>query len=336
VVDLGTEKVKQVDVIEAEVTLDGPMSHRTYSDLPGSAVVQRSTGAIAVVSSGARQVSRVPITVEGRRVRWTASSPTGFILHGLRMRYRAIGEYFDGSVGGFWESLPIRLGDLAALKDVTLQYQAEQGGRLKISADAFHQFSDLPPAAEWSTITIPLDSAWLEGTLFRFRIESPGPFRLFDGEFRYRPVGTFVSGGQLWELEPVFLGGSAQIWKVEAVLKNTGPVDLAVDTELPGKQIPPRHPATLPAGPRRPEEIRLPGTTRGELLVVRATPASGADVSLYEMRAWVKPTGNTNADWRWIDLPLVKTPKDWLTMALPIEKTSQAFQWIELPVDVIE
>ncbi len=51
------------------------------------------------------------------------------------------------------------------------------------------------------------DGGILEGTLIKFRIESPGIVRLFTGVVRFRPLGCFFDGsqGEIWETIPMNL-----------------------------------------------------------------------------------------------------------------------------------
>lgn len=342
--DCGLEKFKQFDIVEAEITPTAAVTYKLYSDFPDRAVIQSSTGTFNPILSGRRQVQRTPIQMEGRRMRWTAQSAGAFQLHRLRVRFRAVGEYFNGAEGGFWESIPLRLGDLAQVKDYRIQYHADQGGTLKVYTDtpggamALRYTFPLPAETEWSALTTQVfqDIEQIECTLVKFRVDSPGPMRLYGCDFRYRPVGTFVTYGQIYETEPVFLGAVNQVFKLEVVLKNTASCAVTVTTELPQRALTVRHTETIAAGSRRPVEIRLPGTTRGELLRVRLTPDAGSDVSLYEVRAWCRNLGNESSVWRWVDMPLVKTPLEWQTGSFPIEGTSQNLVWYEFPVDAIE
>jgi hypothetical protein len=112
VIDLGSDKVKQVDQMELEVTgsANGTLTWYWRGDLPGGTIAQRQTGTIPL--SGARANVRPPIAgyVEGRKLRVICTADVPFQLHALRARVLEIAEYIDGTAGEKWTSREISYG----------------------------------------------------------------------------------------------------------------------------------------------------------------------------------------------------------------------------------
>jgi hypothetical protein len=103
-------------------------------------------------------------------------------------------------------------------KDLELEYDMVSGGTLKVYTDmpgtpmALKRTMNIPVSVGTRTYVFPLDQATdggiLEGTLIKFRIESPGIVRLFGGVVRVRPIGTYFNGanGEIWETLELALG----------------------------------------------------------------------------------------------------------------------------------
>jgi hypothetical protein len=109
VTDLGAWRVKSLSELEFEIETLGVVSWKLFSDIPGGAMAQRTTGTIAHVAG--RRTVLVATAAEGRRFRLVASASQPFRLYGLRFRIKPIGEYIDGAAGDFWESEEIALGN---------------------------------------------------------------------------------------------------------------------------------------------------------------------------------------------------------------------------------
>ncbi|MBM3744162.1 MAG: hypothetical protein FJW34_00020 [Acidobacteria bacterium] len=109
VFDCGTDQVKEIDGLEFDIEAEGTVTYSLYGDLPEGNLYQRKADSFP--ATGGRKT--VPVSfavVEARRGRLYLSSEQGFRPYGVRVRVRAIGEYFDGSKGEVWESAEVGYG----------------------------------------------------------------------------------------------------------------------------------------------------------------------------------------------------------------------------------
>jgi hypothetical protein len=103
VTELGTERVKQLDLLEIVIDASGPVNYKILTDLPGNVLASRVSSSFPGTSG--RQAVRLPITgvVEGRLVRVLLESQGApFRVSAIRFRLRPIGVYRDGANGETW------------------------------------------------------------------------------------------------------------------------------------------------------------------------------------------------------------------------------------------
>lgn len=104
-------------------------------------------------------------------------------------------------------------------------------------------------------------------------------------------------------------------------------------TELPGQKMTQRFTLTFNTEStttgRRPIHSRLPGGTKGALILCRIT-SSGA-VRLFSARVMMRTMG-LNSPWQWVDLPVEMTPPIFADAALPIEPTGVDYDRFQLPI----
>lgn len=96
-------------------------------------------------------------------------------------------------------------------KDLTFDYDAVAGATLTVYTDlpgggptTLKRTVTLPATTARATFTAPLDiPAFLEGTLFRFKVVSAGIVRLYSGIVRIRRVGVYFDGsqGETWSTQ---------------------------------------------------------------------------------------------------------------------------------------
>lgn len=112
VIDFGSEKVKQLDQQELEVTAaaNGTLTWYWRGDLPGGTIAQRLSGSVPISASRANLRRTLPAMVEGRKLRFICTADVPFQLHAARARVLEIAEYVDGTAGEKWVPRPITYG----------------------------------------------------------------------------------------------------------------------------------------------------------------------------------------------------------------------------------
>jgi hypothetical protein len=349
------EQVSQCDYVELAATGSGQAGTLTlYSDLPGSLLAEQETPAIVIPNGRGNVRQRLSSILEGRNLRFRASSGSPFQLHAIRIRQRVVGEYIDGTIGEYWESpeFSVAPGRVGELKDLLLDYDAEDGGTLEI-------YSDLPGNAlsvvralaipvratrapfvfafEDSSDTLPY------GQLFKARVIPPptGVIRLHGrATLRARLIGTFFDGsaGEIWETQQLdMIGGTGLFREVALVAQCGGPMILQVQMDLPEEDVHTvssfQFDTTAQTTGREPIYFRLPGTTKGRLQKFRLIGPNWA--RLFEVKVYARGLGNTSSGWSWLNVPLAPTADEFSEIQLPVRATPEAFTWIDLPVDAI-
>ena len=111
--DQGTPLVKIVDQVEWSIDAsDSEGWMQLYSDLPGGVLVPRLSPVLVIPQTVGRQAQRLvlPNKIAGKLLRATAATSTDFRIYGARARVLPIGVYIDGTIGDFWEPVPISIG----------------------------------------------------------------------------------------------------------------------------------------------------------------------------------------------------------------------------------
>jgi hypothetical protein len=111
--DHGAQGVKTVDQMEFDIDATaGNALLLVYSDVPGGAMVDRTSGGVLIPQTAGRQLRRLVLAApaDGNLLRYRAGATTEFQIYGMRARLLRIGVYLDGTVGDFWQPQPISIG----------------------------------------------------------------------------------------------------------------------------------------------------------------------------------------------------------------------------------
>ena len=84
-----------------------------YTDMPGSALALRRTIPLPATTTEREQKTFAldsPSLLEGKLIKWKASSTGTLILYEGSVRARKVGLYIDGAAGEIWETQPLSLG----------------------------------------------------------------------------------------------------------------------------------------------------------------------------------------------------------------------------------
>lgn len=100
--------VKVVSEVEFDIeALSGPGVLQIYSDIPGGSMAPRLGAGLGVpiAQTTTRQLVRIVIspTIDGKLLRYVATTTTGFNVYGFRSRVTPIGVYVDGSITETWD-----------------------------------------------------------------------------------------------------------------------------------------------------------------------------------------------------------------------------------------
>ena len=86
---------------------------QAYTDMPGSTLALRRTITLPA-TTGEREQKTFPLDspslLEGKLIKWRASSAGTLILYEGSVRARKVGLYIDGAAGETWETQPLSLG----------------------------------------------------------------------------------------------------------------------------------------------------------------------------------------------------------------------------------
>jgi hypothetical protein len=84
-----------------------------YTDMPGGVLALRRT-IVLPATTGEREQKTFPLDspslLEGKLIKWRASSAGTLILYEGSVRARKVGLYIDGAAGETWETQPLSLG----------------------------------------------------------------------------------------------------------------------------------------------------------------------------------------------------------------------------------
>lgn len=363
VIDLGTEVLKQVDRIEADVTAAAQVNWRSWSDVPGNLLVARESGNFG--ATGGRKTQTVIIRTgggvdtitEGRRLRYVLDSPGAMQIHALRLRVRLVPEYFDGAAGEFYSSTRLNFeGRINEAKQMELDYDLPSGGALEVWAVvpggtwARVRDIELPATSGRTRHTVGFDTGGSPavGEQMEFRLVSPGAGRIWGAAVWVRPVGTYVPLGEIWESGVWAPLGHQTITagrEIEIDCDTDGARTLEIHTErmsggLELQQSGPVNTESLTPG-RATVRVRVPAFCQGRLW--RLVMPAGAAIRIYGMRMYAH--GLRGPDWQWLQVPgITPTPTDWTRVPLPLRSADNQlpagaddqWRWIALPVDAIE
>ena len=98
--------VKVVSEVEFDIDArNGPGALQIYSDIPGGSMVARLATPLVIPQTTTRQLVRIVITptIDGKLLRYVATTTTGFNIYGFRARVTPIGVYVDGSITETWD-----------------------------------------------------------------------------------------------------------------------------------------------------------------------------------------------------------------------------------------
>jgi hypothetical protein len=104
--------VKTVDMVEFDIdTTSGPAALQIYSDIPGGAMIPQLGSPAVILQTAGRAILRIvlQVPIDGKLLRYVASTTTGFQVFGFRARITPIGVYLDGTIGETWDTRPIAL-----------------------------------------------------------------------------------------------------------------------------------------------------------------------------------------------------------------------------------
>lgn len=102
--------VKTVDMVEFDLdSTPGAGVLQIYSDVPGGAMTARLGSGTAIAQTAGRRTLRIVLgtAVEGKLLRYVATSATGLQVYGFRARLTPIGVHVDGADGEVWDTRPI-------------------------------------------------------------------------------------------------------------------------------------------------------------------------------------------------------------------------------------
>lgn len=374
---MSKERVSQVDYVDAQVTGQGQVIDYILStDQPGSVMRENVSSAFFAPQGRGNPRFRLgsggggpPVIVEGRDIRINLGGTTvPFQVHALRLRYREIGEYIDGTLPTpeYWESpeFSVAPGRAGELKDLLLDYDTVNlaTGTAYPGNASLVLYADLPgnalvpvrtialPGGTRRTFTFPFEGGADQlndlplGTLFKVRLYPPtgGILRLHDrGVIRARLIGVYFDGsaGEIWDTQPISLvDGIGEFREVHMVAETAGPMLFEVQTSLPGENIQTRSTYTLnttiKTTGREPVRFRVPGNTKGWLQRFRI---SGPYVCrIFDVQVYGRRVGGGATPWQWLKVPMEHTADEWAPITLPMHKTAEEFSWADLPVDAIE
>lgn len=103
---------KTVDMVEFDIdSSSGPGSLQIYSNIPGGTMVARLGSGVAIAQTTGRSTVRIviPAPIDGKLLRYVATTTTGFSVYGFRARITPIGVYLDGSIAETWDTRPISI-----------------------------------------------------------------------------------------------------------------------------------------------------------------------------------------------------------------------------------
>jgi len=104
--------VKTVDMVEFDMdSSKGEGSLQIYSDVPGASMAPRLGSGVVIKQTIGRGTVRIvlPTPVEGKLLRYVATTTSGFQVYGFRARITPIGVHVDGTVGEVWDTRAIPL-----------------------------------------------------------------------------------------------------------------------------------------------------------------------------------------------------------------------------------
>ena len=104
--------VKTVDMVEFDIDSSaGAGTLQIYSDVPGGAMAPRLGAGVAIAQTTGRGTVRIVLTnpVEGKLLRYVASTTKSLAVYEFRVRITPIGVHVDGSIGEVWDTRAIPL-----------------------------------------------------------------------------------------------------------------------------------------------------------------------------------------------------------------------------------
>lgn len=104
---------KTVDMVEFDIdSTSGAGVLQIYSDIPGGSMAARLGGGVAIAQTSGRATVRIVLgtPVDGKLLRYVATTTTDFCIYGFRARVTPIGVYTDGSISETWDTRPIPIG----------------------------------------------------------------------------------------------------------------------------------------------------------------------------------------------------------------------------------
>lgn len=146
---------------------------------------------------------------------------------------------------------------------------------------------------------------------------SGNDFRFYGGMAVCQIIGTWLNGtkGEFYKSDPVAPFGERTFLIKEIQVDcdlSGGTCAMTLETNQPGDVLASRtgfSPSSISAtSGEQSVKIRCPGTFKGNLMRLTLTPASGAEMAIYAIRAWIKPLGLPNAgSWTWYEFPIEPT-----------------------------
>lgn len=111
-----------------------------------------------------------------------------------------------------------------------------------------------------------------------------------------------------------------------------GTVAIELKTDSPAP-LTVRKTVTLASNGRQSLRVRLPWNTKGYHLQLRATPAAGTVLELFEVKVQAKPIGTPEpTGWTWFPVYVRATSDGWESARLPIRSTPEGWDAVRLPI----
>jgi hypothetical protein len=102
--------VKVVSQVEFDIdSTAGPAALQIYSDVPGGVMTAQLLTPLVIAQTAGRQSVKIVLNppVEGKLLRYSATTVTQFQVYNFHARITPIGVYLDGSISETWDTRPI-------------------------------------------------------------------------------------------------------------------------------------------------------------------------------------------------------------------------------------
>ena len=107
---------------------------------------------------------------------------------------------------------------------------------------------------------------------------------------------------------------------------------LRLSTDLPGPNMAALPDITLPANSQKQERrFQIAGNTKAHRIMARFIAGAGT-LQVENVFIYAKALGVGATAWRWVPLPIPRTPEEWTRIQLPIPPTPEDWTRIQLPI----